>query len=181
MANVIIPPWHQSSPENRHDSVLAREAATAKDAAIAAQQDWDRIDWDAANPTQSGSVLRRRRMVNEDFDREFDAPGHHDPALTALEQRAYLERVTLRPDEWVEEGWELYERNCEKARAQHLPGQSRWEGEENERRRLVNILHPSAIMRRLRAAGVDARDCEHPNARVWLNDWSRAGLVGVNA
>jgi hypothetical protein len=46
---------------------------------------------------------------------------------------------------------------------------------------MVNILHPSAVMRRLRLAGVDARDSEHPNARIWLNDWSAAGLVGVNA
>ena len=28
---------------------------------------------------------------------------------------------------------------------------------------------------------MDARDYEHPNARIWLNEWSAAGLVGVNA
>jgi hypothetical protein len=36
-------------------------------------------------------------------------------------------------------------------------------------------------MRKLRDAGVDARDEEHPNARIWLNEWTREGLVGVNA
>jgi hypothetical protein len=30
-------------------------------------------------------------------------------------------------------------------------------------------------------AGVDARDHESPHARIWLNDWTTAGLVGINA
>lgn len=183
MANIIIQPWNQSAPESRHDPLLAREAAAAKDAGTAARKDWDRIDWEAQHPgvIQSDPVPCRRRMTNQDFDAEMDAPGHHDPALSLLEQRAYLERMERRPAEWVEEGLELYERNCARAESQHLPGQQRWEGKERERARIVNILHPSAIMRKLRKAGVDARESEHPNARIWLNDWSAAGLVGVNA
>ena len=176
MANIIIPIWHQSAPEMRHDPALAREAAEALDPNKAAREDWDAIDWTAAHPE-----ARRCRMQNQDFDKEMDAPAHHDPAIVLLEQRAYLEKLALRPQQWVEEGLELYELNCAKARAQRLPGQARWEGKENEAARLVNILHPSAVMRKLRRAGVDARDYEHPNARIWLNDWTRAGLVGVNA
>ena len=174
MPNVIIPHWHQSAPEAKYDPLLAREAAAAKDRVKAGRKDWDRIDWEATNP-----VLRRRReMVNQDFDREFERPEFHDPALQVLEQRAYIEKIERRPEEWVEEGLALHEANCEKARDQHLPEQERWQ---NERSRLVRIMHPSTVMRKLQRAGVDARDQESPRARIWLNDWSAAGLVGVNA
>ena len=172
MANVIIPLRHQSAPSPRHDPVLAREAAAAKDPVKAERQDWDAIDW--------GIIHRRRQMVTEDWDKEWDQPDYHDPALALLEQRAYLEQMELRPAQWVEESLELYEANCSKARAYHLPNQERWD-KEHEQERLVNILHPNQVMRKLRQAGVDARTEEHPNARLWLNDWTRAGLVGVNA
>src|SRR5215472_18108669 len=105
MANIIIQPWNQSAPEAKHDAALAREAAAAKDAAKAARTDWDRIDWEAGADycaLQSDLVQRRRRMSNKDFDAEFDAPGHHDPALALLEQRAYLETIEKQPEEWVE-------------------------------------------------------------------------------
>lgn len=171
MPNVVIKPWHQSAPELRYDPQLAREAAEAKDKTKADKQDWDAINWQALHPEA------RRRP----WDKEWDAPGHHDPLLPLLEQRAYIERIELRPEEWVEESLELYEANCQASRAQRLPDQDRWEGEEHERQRMVNIMHPSAILRKLRAAGVDARDECHPRARIWLNDWTRYGLVGVNA
>lgn len=182
MANVIIPLRHQSAPTLRYDSQLAREAAEAKDKAKASQTDWDAIDWEALNP----QIARRRRMVNQDFDREFDTPGHHDPAMQLLEQRGYLEKLERRPAAWVDEALELFELNCEKARAQRLPGQEYWGNDEKTRReqermRMVNILHPNQVIRKLQRAGVDARFEEHPSARIWLNDWSCNGLVGVNA
>ena len=182
MANVIIPPWHQSAPSLRYDPALAREAAEAKDKGKASREDWDAIDWEALNP----QLARRRRMVNQDFDKEFDRPEFHDPGLHILEQRGYLEKIERRPQAWVEEALELFELNCEKARDQHLPGQKFWgmterDRAEQERMRMVNILHPNQVIRKLRAAGVDARFSEHSNARIWLNDWSAAGLVGVNA
>jgi hypothetical protein len=181
MANIHIPIRHQSAPNLRHDGILAREAAAA--AGRAEGTDWDAIDWAALHP----EVVRRRRMVNQDFDHEFDSPGHHDPQLAVLEQRAHLEKIELRPAAWVEDSLELYELNCEKARSQHLPGQVHWGGtdeceqERIEKARMVHILHPNAVMARLRAAGVDARTEQHPNARIWLNDWTCHGLVGVNA
>jgi hypothetical protein len=173
MPNVIIPARHQSAPVERYDPVLAREAAAAKDPAKAARQDWDAIDW--------GMIRRRRVMVNQDWDKEWDAPEYHDPALRLLEQRAYLEQMELRPEQWVEESLELYDRNCAKAKSQRLPDQERWDGAEHLEQRLVNILHPNQVMRKLAAAGVDARISEHPNARLWLNEWSAQGMVGVNA
>ena len=173
MPNIIIPPRHQSAPTPRHDPVLAREAAAAKDPAKASREDWDAIDWEM--------IHRRRRMVNQDFDREFYQPAYHDPELRLLEQRAFLEQVALRPQQWVEESLELYENNCRKAKAQHLPDQKRWQGKEAEEQRLVSIMHPNQVMRKLAAAGVDARIAQHPNARIWLNEWTTQGLVGVNA
>lgn len=183
MPNIVIPLRHQSAPNLRHDPILAREAAESKDKAKADRTDWDAIDWQALHP----EIMRRRRMVNQDFDREFDTPEHHDPDLQMLEQRAYLEKIELRPQAWVEESLELYALNCEKARSQQLPGQVHWGGDdrdqqrESERQRMVNILHPNAVMRKLTAAGVDARTSEHPNARIWLNEWTAQGLVGINA
>jgi hypothetical protein len=182
MPNIVIPMRHQAAPTVRYDPQLAREAAAAKDQAKASHTDWDAIDWQALNP----QLARRRSMVNQDFDTEFDAPGHRDPALELLKQRAYLEQIEMRPAAWVEETLELYELNCEKSRSQRLPGQQFWGIEERDRQeqeqlRMVNILHPDAIMRKLRKAGVDARAEEHPEARLWLNDWTCHGLVGVNA
>lgn len=149
--NINIPLEHQSAPSLRYDPVLAREAALVEDPDAASRRDWDA------------------------FDREMDQPGHHDPAI------ALLRRMENNPQAWVDENLELYESNRAKAKQQQLPGQDRWEGKEHEEQRLVNILHPSQIMRRLRQAGVDAREEEHPNARIWLNDWTSKGLVGVNA
>jgi hypothetical protein len=184
MPNIVIPLRHQSAPTLRYDAALAREAAEASDKSKASRTDWDAIDWEALHP----EAARRRRMVNQDFDREFDRAEYHDPNLQLLEQRAFLEKIELRPQAWVEESLELYERNCETAKAQWLPGQEKhWGGDDHqkqmeaERERMVNILHPNAVMRKLRAAGVDARTSEHPNARIWLNEWSINGLVGLNA
>jgi len=151
MPNIHIPLHHQSAPNYRYDPVLAREMAIVKDPTEAERRDWDA------------------------FDREMDAPGHHDPGF------ALLRRLENDPQAWVDENLELYESNIEKSKEQRMPEQERWEGKENEEQRLVNILHPSAVMRKLRMAGVDARDYESPHARLWLNEWSVHGLVGVNA
>lgn len=148
--NIHIPLEHQSAPTLKYDPVLAREAALVKDPDEAERRDWDSFDW------------------------EMHSPAHDDPAI------ALLRRMENDPSAWVDENLELYEANRSRSRCQRLPGQERWEGKEHEEERLVNILHPSQVMRRLRLAGVDARNDEHPNARIWLNDWTTHGLVGVN-
>lgn len=167
MPNIIIQPEHQAAPTLRYDAGLARAAAQMKDPKEAAKRDWDEFDYRQLH-------AQRRAMVNDDFDRELWQPGHDDPAI------AMLRRAEKQSSAWVEENLELFESNCAKAKAQHLDDQDRWQ-KEHEAARLVNILHPSAVMRKLRAAGVDARDEEHPNARIWLNEFTRGGLVGVNA
>lgn len=181
MANIIIPPHHQAAPTVRYDPVLAREAAIAKDATKASHTDWDAIDWAALNP-----AALRRQMANRDIDKEFDQPAFHDPEIQLLEQRAFLEKIERRPEAWVEENLELFEQNCENSEGQHLAGQLFWGNTERARReqerlRMVNILHPNQVIRKLIAAGVDARYEQHPNARIWLNDWTCNGMVGVNA
>lgn len=154
MANIHIPLDQQSAPNFKYDPGLAREAATADEAR---DRDWDK------------------------FDREMDAPGHHNLNIELLKQLAHVQKLTYQPEEWIEENLEVYARNCVKSQNQRLQGQERWEGEDAEEQRLVNILHPSQVMRKLRMAGVDARDYESPHARIWLNEWTTAGLVGINA
>jgi hypothetical protein len=177
MHNIIVPINHQAAPSLHYDDLLAREAAAAEDPLKAAGVDWELEKWQAEHP----DIARRRRMVNQDFDREFDSADHHDPDLGMLKQHAHLQAVQRRPNGWVEENLELYETNCERARGQRLPGQERWEGKEQQEARMVNILHPHGVLRKLRAAGIEARTDESPYARIWLNEWSAAGLVGVNA
>lgn len=170
MPNIIIPVEHQAAPKQRYDGGLARAAAELKDSKESQKRDWDEFDYRCLNP----QIAKRRKMQNLDFDEEFKAPGHDDAAI------AMLRRSENDSSAWVEENLELYESNCMRAKDQRLEDQERWQ-KEHEASRVVNIMHPSAIMRRLRAAGVDARDEESPHARIWLNDFSRAGLVGVNA
>jgi hypothetical protein len=148
--NVHIPLEHQAAPTLKYDPVLAREAAEFQDKKAARRRDWD------------------------SFDREMDMPGHHDPGI------AMLRRAEKNVTAWTEENLELWELNCQRAAWQQWQGQERWQGRENEEMRLVNILYPEQVMRKLRKAGVDARSYEHPNADIWLNDWTCNGLVGLN-
>lgn len=170
MPNILIKPEDQSAPTLRYDAGLARAAAEIKDPNEAGRRDWDEFDWRAVNP----HLWRRRGMKTGDLDNELHAPGHDDPGM------AMLRRAETDPSGWVEENLEIYESNCAKAREQRMDGQERWE-KKHETERLVNILHPSQVIRKLRAAGVDARNEESPHARIWLNDFTRVGLVGVNA
>jgi len=170
MPHIIIPVEHQSAPNLRYDPGLARAGAELKDRHEAGRRDWDQFDWAAVRQRTHD----RAKMKNLDFDKEFQAPGHLDPGI------GMLRRLESDPSAWVDENLELYETNREKSKPQRLPGQERWE-EEHEESRLVNTLYASQILRKLRAAGVDARDEAHRDARIWLNDWSSAGLIGVNA
>jgi hypothetical protein len=79
-------------------------------------------------------------------------------------------------------------------------GQERWQGRENIERRLVNIMHPHDVMRKLQRAGVDARieapvyyvtmaddvtgkpvQVKKPRAvgRIWLGDEAIKGRIGI--
>jgi hypothetical protein len=56
--------------------------------------------------------------------------------------------------------------------------QRRFMGKENEAMRLVNIMHPHKIFRRLRRAGVDAR-IEAPHFYVWMPDDVTGRLISL--
>jgi hypothetical protein len=56
--------------------------------------------------------------------------------------------------------------------------QHRFMGKENEAMRLVNILHPHAIFRKLRRAGVDAR-IEAPSFYVWMPEDATGRLISI--
>lgn len=79
-------------------------------------------------------------------------------------------------------------------------GQERWQGRENIERRVVNIMHPHDVMRKLQRAGVDARieasvyyvtmaddktglpvQVKKPRAvgRIWLGDEAVQGRIGI--
>lgn len=111
----------------------------------------------------------------------------------------------------VEAEQELFEENYRNAEARRWKGQERWIGQVNEAMRLVNILHPHEVMRKLQSAGVAAAiepavykvwepDSEtgiltihektRSSARLWLNEHvvyrkgtseNSAGLIGVSA
>jgi hypothetical protein len=78
----------------------------------------------------------------------------------------------------LESACEQFEGNYQ-ARAQYRwKGQERWQGRENEEMRLVNILSPTGFIRKLRAAGIDARE-EAPHFYVFTPDDATGKLVAV--
>jgi hypothetical protein len=111
----------------------------------------------------------------------------------------------------IEAEQELFEENYRNAHQRRWHGQERWMGRRNEEMRIVNIMHPHAVINKLKAAGIEAsiepavswiwvpddqtgllvlRPKVHSNARLWLNDFvvykkgtseKNAGRVGVTA
>ena len=93
-----------------------------------------------------------------------------------------------------------YARAYTAAEASRWKGQERWQGRENIERRVVNIMHPHDVMRKLQRAGVDAR-IEAPVyyvtmpddktgkpvlikkarafGRIWLGDEAVQGRIGI--
>lgn len=70
------------------------------------------------------------------------------------------------------------EQNYINAESRRWREQKHFMGKENEAMRLVRILHPHSIFRRLRRAGVDAR-IEAPTFDVWMPDDKTGKLVKV--
>lgn len=95
-----------------------------------------------------------------------------------------------------------FEKNYAEAATRRWKGQERWIGRENEEMRLVNILHPHAVFRKLQHAGVDCsieppihyvwqqdfetgkmveQKRERYAGRFWLYDFAREGRIGIGA
>lgn len=145
---------------------------------------------------QAGEIVSNLKRVTTSYDEELavspetlahynslDKDGDTTTAMMEAEEEAYaLAYAAAEPNRWR--------------------GQERWYGRENEEARLVNILHPHAVFRKLQRAGVDAR-IESPTfnlyapddetgepvlvkrqrsvGRLWLHDEAINGRVGISA
>jgi hypothetical protein len=153
MANVIIPPEHQSAPKEPVRLVTSTSFNTSA-------------------PVKNAT----------DFDTEMDLPQYNDPNVLELERRGYHKASEAS----IEEALRQHEINAQKVKGYQWQGQGRWQGRENEEMRLVGIMHPHSFIEKLRRAGV-AASVDEPTPgnprieRLWLNPFSRAGRVGVNA
>jgi hypothetical protein len=145
---------------------------------------------------QAGEIRSNLKRVTMSYDEEMSLPQEQIDFYNSLSQDG----------ESPEEMWDAVDEQYELAYAAAAPsrweGQERWQGRENEEMRLVNILHPHAVFRKLQGAGVDAR-IEAPSywvwsiddqtgqpvqvkrertiGRIWLNDFVVQGRVGVSA
>ena len=93
----------------------------------------------------AGEVQSNLKRVEMDYDDELPTP---------QVEITYDDRPSTQ--ETIEAEQELFEENYRSAYARRWKGQNRWMGRVNEEARLVNILTPAAVMRKLIAAGVEA-------------------------
>jgi hypothetical protein len=89
-----------------------------------------------------GSNLKRVEM---DYDDELPTP---------QVEIVYDDKPSTQ--QTIEAEQELFEENYRSAHERRWKGQDRWKGRENEEARLVNILTPASVIRKLIAAGVEA-------------------------
>jgi hypothetical protein len=148
----------------------------------------------------AGEIGSNLKRVEMDYDAELPTP--------AVEL-CYDDKPSTQ--QTIEAEQEMFEENYRSAHARRWKGQIRWMGRQNEEARLVNILTPGAVMRKLQAAGVEAsatpavRWVYEPddksgilvptpkvlsNARLWLHEdaiymkgtsETNAGRIGVSA
>lgn len=149
---------------------------------------------------EAGRIESNLKEVTIPYDQELPTPD--------VELR-YDDRESSQ--QTIEAEQELFEENYRAAHARRWKGQERWMGRANEEMRLVNILHPHAVIRKLREAGVDASieaavfwvwgvddktgllvpmQKTRSTARLWLHDEAvylkgtsetNAGRIGVSA
>lgn len=112
-----------------------------------------------------GNIGSNLKPVTKSYDEELPTP---DVELVYDERPA--------SQQTIEAEQELFEENYRAAHARRWKGQERWMGRVNEEMRLVNILHPYAVIRKLQAAGVDA-SIEAAVTRVWAVDGT--GLLAL--
>lgn len=106
---------------------------------------------------QAGEVVSNLKRVECSYDEELPTPVVAEP----------LPYTDTSDEQLIEEERRLFEANY-RARAQYRwQGQERWMGKENEEMRLVNILHPHAVFRKLQQAGVN---CSIDPAVDWVWD-----------
>lgn len=141
---------------------------------------------------QAGAIYSNLKRSNLSYDEELPTPVVTDS----------LPYTDVSSQEMIDAEQEAFELAYAGAAGRRWQGQERWQGRENEEMRVVNILHPHAIFRRLQRAGVDARieapsyyvwDVDHKTGkpiavkqertegRMWLHDFVVQGRVGISA
>lgn len=139
---------------------------------------------------EAGEVRSNLKRVECSYDEELPTPVVTDP----------LPYTDTSSQELIEAEQKAWEDNYRAAAAYRWEGQERWMGRENEEMRLVNILHPHAVFRKLQDAGVDCSiepsvvwvwDIDHKtgltvpaqrtrnNSRFWLHDAVIKDRVGI--
>jgi hypothetical protein len=114
-----------------------------------------------SNLPQAGEIRSNLKPVTTSYDEELFVPEAQETFYNSLPD-GDRKMSTQEEDELAEK----YAENYQAAAARRWEGQERWIGRENEEMRMVNILHPHAIFRKLQRAGVDAR-IESPTFWVW--------------
>jgi hypothetical protein len=141
---------------------------------------------------EAGDIQSNLKRSVLDYDQELPTPvvesplpyeDTHNQALIEAEERMFTE-------------------NYAAAARERFEGQERWMGKQNEEKRLVNILHPHAIFKKLQDAGIHCSiepaadkvwDIDHKtgltvqktrelsSARFWLHDNVILDRVGISA
>jgi hypothetical protein len=142
---------------------------------------------------EAGQIVSNLRRSPNDYDVDLPTPVVNDP----------LPYTDDSSSELMDEEAKLFAQNYAMSASQRWPGQERWMGKENEAMRLVNILHPHAVFRKLNDAGIDCTiepqvtkvwDIDHKtglavivertragSARFWLHDLIIQDRVGISA
>jgi hypothetical protein len=106
---------------------------------------------------EAGEIRSNLKRVECSYDEELPTPVVTEP----------LPYTDSSSQELIEAEQKAWEANYRARAAQRWKGQERWMGKENEEMRLVNILHPHAVFRKLQRAGVD---CSIEPSVVWVWD-----------
>jgi len=102
---------------------------------------------------QAGQIFSNLKRTPHSYDEELSLSGEEMDYYNSLPKDG---DSTPEMEDAVDEAYaKTY--NSDPVRKSRWKGQERWMGEENIARRIVNLMHPHEVMRRLQRAGVDAR------------------------
>lgn len=117
---------------------------------------------------EAGTVLSNLKRSTKTLDEEIPTP---DVEIVYDDREGTTQTI--------EAEQELFEENYRAHYEQRWKGQERWKGRQNEAMRLVNILHPHEVIRKLQRAGVEA-SIEPAVVKVWVPDDKTGILVLTN-